>query len=370
MIYTVKLRLKPTKSQKTGIFKMFGLHKTLYNRCLEHKIKQYEETKTSDSRFDQIKKEIPAFKSENPDVSLYSYSSFQQTVRRLHKTYDNFFRKDSSFPRFKKIFKSVDFGAYGDGWKIRNGQVYIKGIGEIDFFTDTQITNPQHLTLKFDGDFFYACITENKTRPVIKSKDASVGIDFGMKHFITLSDGTKIDHPLPYLNKLKKQARIQQQIAKAKENGNAIILKKKRRALRKTHRKTANQRMDFAHKLSKKLASDYNKIAIEDLSIEKLDSFSTINRKLRDLAWCQFTNFLQYKAANAGIVLVKVNPAYTSQECICGKLVPKTLKERVHKCPCGHIEDRDILAAKNILKRGFPSKNFSSRTREPLFSAS
>ena len=329
---------------------MLELHKALYNRCLEKKIAQYEATRKSDSKFDQIKKEIPLFKAERPEVSKYSYSSFQQTVNRLHTTFGNFFRKDSSFPRFKNRFKSVDFGKYGDGWKFKNSQLYIKGIGDIRLPRQFEGL-PKHLTLKFDGEYFYACVTKKEVKPIVKPPNKSVGIDFGVKNFITLSSGEKINHPLPYLKRLKKQAKLQRQIERQKEKGNKNVLRKKYGALRKHHRKTANQRKDFAHKLSKTLVSSYNFIAIEDLSIERLDSFRNVNRKLRDLAWCQFTNFLRYKAENAGIVLKKVNPAYTSQECVCGKLVPKTLDERTHKCSCGHVEDRDILAAKNVLKK-------------------
>ena len=143
---------------------------------------------------------------------------------------------------------------------------------------------------------------------------------------------------------------------------------KAKKILNKVQTKISNQRKDFNHKISRKIINENDIIVIEDININQLKQKNSnqnkdqrikkenINRTYDDIAWGQFTQFLKYKAENAGKILIKV-PAYnTTKEChICGKIIDKTLDERVHKCSCGCVEDRDINAAKVILRRGLAS---------------
>jgi putative transposase len=119
--------------------------------------------------------------------------------------------------------------------------------------------------------------------------------------------------------------------------------------------RTANQRRDFAHKVSRDLVNRYSHIAFEDLNITGLAS-GMLAKSVLNAAWGQLISFTDDKAAEAGGLVAKVNPRGTSQECDgCGRVTPKTLSERIHDCPgCGTVEDRDVHAAKVIKHRAFP----------------
>ena len=349
---TYHYRLYPTKNQETIFRKMLVVHVALYNRALAENRAQYEATKKGPSCFDQIKNSMQGF-----DRQGVNYSSLQQTIRRFHKSLKAFFRRKHGFPKPKEAFHTIEFGKHTDGWKFKDNQLYIQGLGIVKAsWHRTMFGKPKHLTIsrKPDGKIFISIVTDYV--PIVPGNNgSSVGIDLGLKTFVVTSDGEKIKHPTPYLRKLKTIKRLRKQIKASKLN--AKRLRKKKRALTKTHRKVSNQRADFLHKLSKSFVTKYGAIAVEDIKVKDFDDRPRrVNRKQRDVAWASFLTMLEYKSERQGIAFKRVNPAYTSQMCSsCGVIVPKTLKVRVHECSCGHVEDRDVNAAKNILRLGFGS---------------
>ncbi|MBE6525871.1 MAG: transposase, partial [Thermoplasmata archaeon] len=128
---------------------------------------------------------------------------------------------------------------------------------------------------------------------------------------------------------------------------------------RLTHkfRKLKNHRKDLYHKTTRNITNNHGDIYAESLNVKELSEESeskTMKKQFRDAAWSIFMNMLSYKAEEAGTVIQKVYPAYTSQICSrCGNIVEKDLSVRIHECPyCDLRLDRDINAARNILKRG------------------
>ncbi|MDD4579192.1 MAG: transposase [Methanothrix sp.] len=119
-----------------------------------------------------------------------------------------------------------------------------------------------------------------------------------------------------------------------------------------------NLRDNFAHQLSHQIVNDYGTICMEDgFSKDLIENKPWIAKSVLDASWNRFRTYLSYKAESAGRLFVLVNPAYTSQMCSgCGTIVPKDLSERIHNCPkCGLVMDRDLNAAKNILRLGLQS---------------
>jgi putative transposase len=137
---------------------------------------------------------------------------------------------------------------------------------------------------------------------------------------------------------------------------------KARVRLAKAYERLVNQRDDFLHKLSNFYANNYNIIFVEDLRIQNLVRNRNLAQKILDASWGKFFKLLSYKAESAGGMVVKKNPRGTTQNCSnCGGEVPKTLSERIHRCPhCGVELDRDYNAALNILKAGL------GRPEEPV----
>ena len=139
------------------------------------------------------------------------------------------------------------------------------------------------------------------------------------------------------------------------------------------HRKIANQRKDFQHKVSRKLVNQYQVIVFEDLKTANLTkrpnpkqdeetgqylpngaaAKTGLNKSILDAGWSTFIEMVSVKAALAGRTVIFVNPSETSQICPkCGTIRKKTLDERWHSCECGCELDRDTASAKVILDLG------------------
>jgi putative transposase len=117
------------------------------------------------------------------------------------------------------------------------------------------------------------------------------------------------------------------------------------------HEQIANQRLDFWHKMSRSLVGNYDTTVIENLNLRFMTRNGHLALSAHDAALGTFRQLLTYKAEEAGRQLVPVNPKGTSQACsVCGVVVRKNLSVRVHRCDCGLILDRDVNAARNILK--------------------
>jgi putative transposase len=130
----------------------------------------------------------------------------------------------------------------------------------------------------------------------------------------------------------------------------------------KVHERIANKRKDFAHQESRKLVNRYGFIAVEDLSVNRMSRNRRFSKSIMDAAWGDFTQKLLYKAEEAGREVVKVNPAYTSQDCSrCGHRQLMPLSARRYECPnCGLALDRDHNAAINILSLGMQTREHAA----------
>ena len=129
---------------------------------------------------------------------------------------------------------------------------------------------------------------------------------------------------------------------------------KRRRVVARVHERIAWRRGDFAHQQSRRLVNQFDLIAVEDLSVNRMVHNHCLAKSIQDAAWTQFAAFLAHKAAWAGRRFVAVNPAYTSQDCSgCGHRQTLSLADRVSRCPCcGVVLDRDLNASLNILRVG------------------
>jgi putative transposase len=179
----------------------------------------------------------------------------------------------------------------------------------------------------------------------------AVGVDLGVKNFAALSTGELIAGPRAYRATLRQlrvaQRRVSRRVKGSRRRQKAGLL------LARRHEQIRNLRGNHAHQLSRRLVSDFTLIAIEDLQVRGLTR-GFLAKDINDQGWAEFLRLLGYKAEDAGIQVVAVPPDGTSQICSgCGGRVPKPLSERVHRCPsCGLVLDRDINAARNILRLG------------------
>src|SRR5699024_8962722 len=124
--------------------------------------------------------------------------------------------------------------------------------------------------------------------------------------------------------------------------------------IQQLHEKVSNQRRDFLHKLNYKLSRNYSITAVENLNIRHMVKNKRLSKSISDVGWGMFRNMLSYKCEREGGLLIKVEPAFTTQDgSCCGTSVKKSLSIRTHICKkCGIILDRDHNTRLNILQRG------------------
>jgi putative transposase len=149
--------------------------------------------------------------------------------------------------------------------------------------------------------------TVNTYTPDLKK---SIGIDFGLKNFITLSNGEKINSPECLKKSLRKLRKLNKSHSRKKTNSNNR--EKARIKLAKCHEKIANQRKYFNNCLSKKLLDNYDFIFIEDLNIQSMQKLW--GRKVSDIAWSQFVSMLTYKALERNKYVFKIDRFFPSSK--------------------------------------------------------
>jgi putative transposase len=128
----------------------------------------------------------------------------------------------------------------------------------------------------------------------------------------------------------------------------------RRKVVARVYERNGWRRADFAHQHSRRLVNQFDLIAVEDLSVNRMMHHPCLAKSIADAAWTQFAATLSHKTAWAGRRFVAVNPAYTSQDCSgCGHRQKLSLSDRLYTCPCcGLVLDRDLNAARNILRLG------------------
>lgn len=361
MFLSYKFRLYPNRQQREALNRILEIHRQVYNAALQERREAWKRCGVSVCYTDQANqlKEVRAF---DPDVAWCNYSSLQQTLRRLDKAFQAFFRRVKAgekpgYPRFKGRgwFKSVCY-VYGDGLKLKDNRLYVQNVGLVRLFRHRPIPDEgviKMAALKRDrvGNWYIVFQVELPDPDIPLRDSPAVGIDMGLKYFATLSTGEQVENPHWFRQAEERLGVLQRKRARRKRGSRRY--RELSRQIRRLHQQIANKRRDFQHKLSTRLVQEYGLIAVEGLNVKGLCR-SHVSKSMEDAGWAQFLSMLEYKAERAGTLVVRITPNGTSQICsYCGCVVPKTLSERQHNCPhCGFTAPRDVNAALNILSRG------------------
>lgn len=365
MIRAFKFRLRPNKAQAEALDTMLGDFCALYNACLEQRVDAYRRRGVT-IRAAQQMAELKAVREADPALARWSFTGLQQVVRRVDKTYAAFFRRGRGFPRFRSRarFDSADMRV-GDGLTIRKtrrlGVVGVPGEVKAVWHRDLPPgAKLGHAVLSRQAGRWFACFQVEFETEVSPHAGPAVGIDLGLHSLIATSDGETVEAPR-FARKAAASLRRKHRALGRCKRGSKRRLKAKAR-LAAASAKVANQRRDFAHKLSRSLADRYGRIAFEDLNVKGL-ARGMLARSVHDAAWSQLVRFTTYKAEGAGGSVVLVEPSGTSQTCPgCGTVARKTLAQRRHICECGCDLDRDVAAARVVLQRATPPHGTCGRT--------
>ena len=352
-----KYRLYPSNAQIVALDGQLAEACSLYNAALQERRDAYRFSHTSINYYDQANqlKEIRA----NGDLALANFSCSQDVLRRVDKAFKAFFTRikrgqKPGYPRFRAAsrYDSITFPSYGDGCRLlNNGKLRVQGVGQVKLKLHRPIEgNIKTVMVKREAGKWYAVFSvECDATPLEPSTDQT-GLDVGLTAFATLSDGTEIENPRYYKEAQASLRRAQRKVARRKRGSNNR--KKAVRELQRAHADVRNHRADFTHKVARTLVTMFGLIVIEKLSVKGLAG-GMLAKSVNDAGWSSFTEKLAYKAAEAGRVLVEVNPRGTSQRCVCGAPNPKTLRQRWHHCEvCGLSVPRDHASALEILRLG------------------
>ena len=320
----------------------------------------------------EMKKMRPWYKSVCADV-------LQQALLNLDTAFQNFFKKKSKYPRFKRT-TDINFEFKPNTLRVKGNRIVFPVLGAMRFFKSRPIPESWDVktcTISFEADGFYASILlEDKTVPNFFPKkeeelETVLGVDVGINKIASLSNGETVINPR-FFKKSERRLAIRQCSVSRKKKGSKNRANAANQVAR-VHQRIRRQRTDSGWKLAKKIAESADVIAFEDLNIKamtkrckpKVDvvtgkylkngaiAKAGLNKAIADASWYSLRIKTQYLASKLGNIVVVVDPRYTSQQCsACGYISPSNRNKEKFLCEsCGHHADADVDGAVVIAQR-------------------
>jgi len=385
MLKAFKYRLYPTRKQADALQFTLDRNRELYNAALEERKEAYRMSRIRIS-YEMQSAQLPEIKEIRPEFKEIYSQILQDTLKRVDKAFKAFFKrckegKTPGYPRFHG-YDRYDSFTYPQIEKLKgkptisieNKKVVLPKIGHIKVKQHRPLEGKaKTCTIKREGDYWYAifaCVVDAQKK--LPYTDLAIGIDMGLKYFMTDSHGDVVENPRYFRKSRGCLKKLQQRLSKKKKKSNRR--KKAVKSVAKAHKKVRNQRKDFHHKEACILVDTFETIIFEDLSMHHMvrkpkvkqdengkylpngaAAKSGLNKSLLDAGWASFIELVKHKAECAGVTVYEVDPKKTSQICsACHKESEhKDLSVRTHVCVhCGVVLDRDHNAAINILDRG------------------
>jgi putative transposase len=370
-----KFRAYPPRRQEQRARALLDAHRQLYNAALEERREARRHGVTI--RYSDQSAQLTEIRRADPDgQGRWSFTSQQQTLRRLDRAFQGFFQRARAgrrvgYPRFKTAVRwdSVDF-VDGDGarWRAPEGRwaaAYFQGVGQVKVKAHRAVVGrAKTLRLKREARRWYVIVVAEQQPVLLPATGREIGLDVGVARFATTSDGQVVGNPRFLAAIAGELAPAQRAVAGCRPgSGNRRRAKRK---LAKLHRTLANQRRNFHHQTARKLIDTCDVIAVEDLAITNMTRSASgtgqepgrnvaakagLNRSILDAGWGQFLAILLAKAEGAGRRVVKVNPRDTSITCcLCGARCARPRQDTV-VCPVHGGMGADLNGACNILTR-------------------
>lgn len=348
-------RLYPTPAQETALEGVLSVCRDVYNSMVNWRKHDFEVKGQSPNYYEQ-KKALPVWKASHPELLYVHSQTLQDVVRRVDLAFQAFFRRVKAggtpgYPRMKGVGQYDSFTFTQGGYSLGADSLTLFKVGAIQAVFHRAIAGTiKTLTIRKRGDKWFACFSCEVAAEPLPVSSESVGIDVGLTHFATLSDGSTVPNPKFFRADEKALAKAQRKLSRQKRGTPAR--RKARKVVSRIHERIRNRRHDFVHQLARHIVNRYGVIAVEDLNVAGMVQNHCLAKSIADASWSMFRSVLIGKAESAARQVVEIDPAFTSQDCsACGFRVRKKLSERVHSCPnCGLVLDRDHNAALNILQ--------------------
>lgn len=395
ILKSYKFRLKPNKEQLAMLRQHGGNSRFVWNKLLDYSNEQYKINNKFPTQI-QLQKHIIELKKQHEFIKISHSQPIQVNALKLSKTFIKAFKPEIvaarkqkiakaaleknetlrnkklakafnfGFPKFKSKNQNNDNLFYPQNVKFCKSRVSFPKLGYIDYIKHREILGKQLFsTIVQDGKDYYVTVTcelkqKEKQKPDLNNLNI-VGIDVGVKTFVTLSDNTEIKNPRTLRKHLKKLKRESKKLTKKdydevthKSSQNRI---KQILVIQKLHKKIRNIRKDFLHKITHDIITKYDGVIIENLDIKNMlrNNGKAMNRSIMDVSWYEFGRMLEYKSVWNFKHFCKIDTYFPSTQICnkCGNRMSLSLEDRTYSCPnCKTVCGRDINASLNIRDEG------------------
>ena len=365
----IKYRLYPTTEQIILFARTFGCCRKVWNLMLSDKISSYEASGSFGSQTPAMYKETYPYLKEVDSLALANVQMHLRTA--MNNCFDKKRKKNTGFPRFKsakRSRKSYTTNNQNGTVAVLEDCIRLPKIGKVRAVIhrlpeDGWIVKSATIVQDSDGRYYASVLFEFEAAPVDHAIDTSkvIGLDYASDGLFVDDKGNKGTNHKFYRESHKKLAKEQRRLSRKSGSGKGETKSKnylkQLRRVNRIHRHIANQRLDNLHKISTGIANRFDIVCVESLDMKAMSNKGFGNGKATmDNGYGMFLNLLEYKLAERGKLLVRVDKWFpSSQLChCCGKRHPemKSLRIRTFGCGCGLSMDRDRNAAINIRNEG------------------
>ncbi|MDY6899275.1 MAG: transposase [Cyanobacteriota bacterium] len=388
----ITFRLYPSQAQEQKMLWARRMHAYIYNAAVANRKTQYQKLGHSVDYFEQ-QASLPGFKETWIEYKELNAGSLQATLKRVDFSFVRFFQGLGKYPRFRPI-RAYSGWTYPDGrqgFKAhtsgKNGYLELRDLGfKIQMRGQARTWGkPTTCTIVYRNKKWFASITV-KCLPTRETGSGSVGLDFGCKTAVAMSDGTMVEPPKflakasSKIKQASKQLRRKRKPERRKHKASRRW-KKARAKISKLQKKVANQRQNWAHQVAVDIVRSNSLIVTEKLQVKNMTRKAKkgskrkrtgdincagnprrralqktgLNRSMLDVGMGMLKSAIAYKAKEAGGIFLEAptRSLKPTQRCAkCWKLTKKTLSDRLHICSnpnCQYTEDRDINSAQVCL---------------------
>jgi len=353
-----KYRLKPSAEQVTVLEKQLRLCRMMFNSLLEHSLSERRAGRGTPTH-KALTYLLPEMKARKPELNTVFSQVLQNVAKRVRSGFEGYWARKRAglrahLPRFRgeDRYDSLTYPQFG--FRLKDGVLCLSKIGDVRVVQHRPVegrVKTLTVTRSRAGKWFavFSCEVEEKG---VHGRLPAVGVDLGLNSLVALSDGTLIEAPGSYRGLEAKSRRAHRNISRKRKGSRNR--EKARVRLARVEERIANKRRDYAYKTARSIVDRYDKVYLEDFRVANMMRNRRLSKSIGDACWGMLRSALTYMAQRSLGVIALVDPRNTSQVCSgCGAYVEKSLSVRVHICPgCGLTIDRDVNAARNMLKRG------------------
>ena len=358
-----KFRIYPNATQTKQIQRTFGCCRFVFNHFLAERKSAFE-TDGETLGYDACSAELTKLKQELEWLTEPDSTALQSSLKDLDQAYKNFFRRarqggNPGFPKFKSKRSNRKSYKSKGGIAVTAKHIKLPKLGLVKAAVSKQVQGRilnATVSQNPSGKYFVSVCCTDVDIPRFEPTGKSTGLDMGIKHLTTNSDGTLTVNPKYFIKSENKLAKAQRRLSR-KSKGSSNRNKARIRVAR-VHEHIANQRKDFLHKLTTGLVKEYDAISAETLDIIGMVAQNPYLAKLiYDASWGELQRQLDYKCHWYGKQFAKIAQSFPSSNmcsgCGCALEEHIKLSKRKWTCPqCGMKHDRDVNAARNILNEG------------------